>query len=337
MLLVAGVYSITTVSKVSVKTGGSISVPCLYESWHKDRVKYLCEGYAWLSCKYAAKTDRPSGSGKFSISDDRQQGIFTVTVNNVTEKDTWYWCAVEIKDGPDDGEYFQVLTTRDQNPQDSPGLYVDHQEITGFKGDNVSIHCHYRVSGKSQWCRLGEPCVEEPSGSISGTRVTIRENFSSVFTVTLIGLRTESSGWYLCVKGDLQMPVHVTVTDRLSTVKPTATTHLTPFSHTLEPVTDTTTLTYEASTTVQRGNHSASVYPLSFIIILLILLIVVTTASFIWCKLKRRTRPSAASTRSKAEGDVEIVYSAVTINPQPVRKQVEAEDEEVTYSTLAQK
>ena len=55
------------------------------------------------------------------------------------------------------------------------------------------------------------------SGSIDGARVEISARNPGVFTVTLSGLRTEGSGWYWCVKGDLQMPVHITVTEKPAT------------------------------------------------------------------------------------------------------------------------
>uniref|UniRef100_A0A669BR67 Immunoglobulin V-set domain-containing protein n=1 Tax=Oreochromis niloticus TaxID=8128 RepID=A0A669BR67_ORENI len=83
------------ISKVSVKAGKSISIPCLYESQYKNHVKYLCEGYYWTSCSYAVETNKPDPSGKYLISDDKKQNIFTVTINNgLRTKDSgWYWCA----------------------------------------------------------------------------------------------------------------------------------------------------------------------------------------------------------------------------------------------------
>ena len=59
--------------------------------------------------------------------------------------------------------------------------------------------------------------MTEPSGSIDGTAVTIDRSVPNVFTVAMSGLRTESSGWYLCVQGDLQIPVHLTVTEKPTT------------------------------------------------------------------------------------------------------------------------
>uniref|UniRef100_A0A8C9Z937 Immunoglobulin domain-containing protein n=1 Tax=Sander lucioperca TaxID=283035 RepID=A0A8C9Z937_SANLU len=209
--LVAGIHSITTVSEVSVKAGSSISIPCLYGLQYISHVKYLCKGFYWHSCSYIVKTNQQN-SGRFSISDDNTRRIFTVTINDLADEDTDYWCAVEINGGADVKEYFHLSVTGD-----TPHLYVDHQEITRLNGDNLTINCYYTNTGETKWCRLGISCVTRSSGSIDGTKVTISEGAHSVFNVTMSGLRTESSGWYWCAKGDLKMPVHVTVTETPTT------------------------------------------------------------------------------------------------------------------------
>uniref|UniRef100_A0A3Q3WM45 Immunoglobulin domain-containing protein n=1 Tax=Mola mola TaxID=94237 RepID=A0A3Q3WM45_MOLML len=196
---------IITIDKVPVKLGDSVTIPCLYDSKYKNHVKYLCKGKTW-SCSYAVKTDKPS-SGKFSISDDRNQRIFTVTINDLTDQDTDYWCAVEIVGGSDSLRYLYSNLV----------LYVDRQEITGFKGEKITISCHFRNTGRKQWCRLGGPCVTRLSGSIDGMSVTISNNRYEIFNVTMRGLTMESSGWYWCAKGELQMPVHLTVTEKPTT------------------------------------------------------------------------------------------------------------------------
>ncbi|XP_044069946.1 uncharacterized protein LOC122884288 isoform X2 [Siniperca chuatsi] len=212
LIRLTGIHSVTTVSQVSVKVGESITIPCLYDSQYKNQVKYLCKGYYWSSCSYAVQTNQPQNPGKFSISDDKNQRIFTVTIKDLTDKDADYWCAVEIIGGADIREYFHLSVTRG-----TPSLYVDYQKITGFKGENITISCNYSNSGEGKWCRLGSSCVTDQSGSIDGTRVTINASVHNVFTVTMSELKTESSGWYLCVKGDLQMPVHLTVTEQPTT------------------------------------------------------------------------------------------------------------------------
>ncbi|KAG7216278.1 hypothetical protein INR49_021682 [Caranx melampygus] len=106
-----GVHSVTTVSEVSVKVGRSITIPCLYASQYRSNVKYLCRGYYWNSCSYQVKTNGPS-SERFSIFDDKKQRIFTVTINNLMDRDTDYWCIVEINHGSDVGKYFHLSVTQ---------------------------------------------------------------------------------------------------------------------------------------------------------------------------------------------------------------------------------
>uniref|UniRef100_A0A3Q0SA46 Immunoglobulin V-set domain-containing protein n=1 Tax=Amphilophus citrinellus TaxID=61819 RepID=A0A3Q0SA46_AMPCI len=97
--------------ELSVTAGKSVSIPCLYESRYMNHVKYLCEGQDWNFCSYAVKTNKPDRSGKYSISDDKMEKIFTVTINQLTNKNTDYWCVVEINGGSDHGESFQLLVT----------------------------------------------------------------------------------------------------------------------------------------------------------------------------------------------------------------------------------
>ncbi|XP_033956092.1 polymeric immunoglobulin receptor-like [Pseudochaenichthys georgianus] len=219
-----GIHGITTVSKVSVRAGGSITVPCLYDSKHINNVKYL---------------------------------FFTVTINDLTEEDTaYYWCAVEIKDGADLKEYFHLSVTAG-----TPSLYVAQQEITGFKGDNINIKYHCQNSGERKWCRLGESCVTW-YGSIDRARVDI----SAVLTVTMSGLRTESSGWYCCSN------------------KPTT---LTPTS---KPVNHTSSIAEQRLSTVEVEQQSVSVNLIVFIIPLGSLIFIVTVASFICLMFKRHSK-----------------------------------------------
>uniref|UniRef100_A0A672IW39 Immunoglobulin domain-containing protein n=1 Tax=Salarias fasciatus TaxID=181472 RepID=A0A672IW39_SALFA len=205
-------YFVTTVTKVSVKAGRSLSIPCLYGTQYRNLVKYLCKGYRWRSCSYVIKTDGQRKPKKFSISDDKDQSIFTVTIRELTNADSHFWCAVEIDSNYDAGEYFHLsVTTGKTTYPCSPILSVTDQKITGFVGKNVSIEFHNCISDRLQWCRLGGACVENPSGLMDGTRVIINKTGHKDFTVTLSGLKLESGGWYLCSSGEYQMPVHLSV------------------------------------------------------------------------------------------------------------------------------
>nr|XP_020483087.1 polymeric immunoglobulin receptor-like isoform X3 [Labrus bergylta] len=299
-----GIHSVTTVSKVPVKTGGSISLPCLYESKYRNHAKYLCQGYRWSSCSYTVKTNEPRRSGRFSISDDKQQRIFTVTIDRVTLSDSHYWCIVEINNGADDGKRFQLSVTAGR-----PLLSVDHQEVTGFIGGDVAIRFTYSNRGEIQWCRLGGSCIKEPHGSIDGTRVTIDLKNPDVFNVTLKRLRAESSGWYYCAKGDVRMPVRVTVKER--------------------------PITTFANTTSEKQSERGPDYLLRFIIPASVLIVIVLVALIFWCVLRQHKLKKAQSSAA-AKAEAELTYSVISHRRPNMEKQDPAPDEHVTYSTLAQ-
>ncbi|CAL8368219.1 trem-like transcript 4 protein isoform X2 [Gadus morhua] len=94
-----GTHGITTVSEeVSVEVGATVSIPCLYKPSHKNLVKYLCKGGVWLSCDKIITTNSKSSfpEGQYTISDDPDQGVFTVSIISQEEGTQTYWCAVEM-------------------------------------------------------------------------------------------------------------------------------------------------------------------------------------------------------------------------------------------------
>ncbi|KAM9365776.1 polymeric immunoglobulin receptor-like isoform 2-T2 [Pholidichthys leucotaenia] len=289
-----GIHSINTVSKVSVKAGESVTIPCLYSSKYRKHVKYLCKGYYWNNCSYAVKTNKLDSSGKFLISDDKDKLVFTVTINRLTSEYTgYYWCVVEIDGGADVGEYFQLSVTNGL-----PSLYVDQQTITGFIGENITINCHDRKSGGTmRWCRLrGGKCVTSgSSGSIEGTAVIVSGRNSSVFSVTMTGLRPESSGWYWCAKEEFQWPVHLNVTEK-STTTPAASPIVTGHS-----------------TTAHNDQISACCrFDLKiFIISLSVLIFIVIVAALIWFILSRKENKAGSSSVVKERAEEEVTYADI--------------------------
>lgn len=97
-----------------MKAGNDVSIPCLYEPKYKNHVKSLCRGYTWESCTYEIKTNQRN-SEKYSINDDKTQRVFTVTIKDVTHQAGFYWCIVEIDNGLDDGERFELQVTKGKN------------------------------------------------------------------------------------------------------------------------------------------------------------------------------------------------------------------------------
>ncbi|XP_070772599.1 CMRF35-like molecule 1 [Enoplosus armatus] len=337
-----------TVSKVSVKAGGSISIPCLYEPLYRNHVKYLCEGYFWVSCSYAVKTDKPDNSGTFSISDATNQRIFTVTINNLPDKDTHYWCAVELKNQGDVKHRFQLSVATGV-----PSLYVEQQEITAFEGGSVTVMCHHKYTKVTNWCRLGSTCVTGQTGSIEGTTVTINASVPNVFNVTMSELRTESSGWYWCATGDLQMPVHITVNESTSTTTttmspgtsrtlPTATQHSSLFTstepHTAQPT--NSTLNGAGGESLQDEHSSAKMTILITTLTVLHLLVVVA-AFFGWRMIRRnKTKPEGPdiTAGSQTGSNPDVLYATI-VHDQHVaaQKKSHVPEESVTYSTIVMK
>lgn len=96
---------------MSVETGGSVSIPCQYESEYKSNVKYLCRGSPWHSCSVKIKTDQ-ANSSKYLIFDDKSQRIVTFTIENLELVDSGvYWCSID-KTGIDDKKQFQLSVRR---------------------------------------------------------------------------------------------------------------------------------------------------------------------------------------------------------------------------------
>ncbi|XP_030012238.1 polymeric immunoglobulin receptor-like [Sphaeramia orbicularis] len=357
-----GIHSISTVSRVTVEEGGSISIPCFYELTYTDHVKYLCKGCTWDDCTNEIKTDWEN-STKYSISDNKNQRMVTFIINDLkTEDSNCYWCSAE-KTFADDKTDFHLHVGN----QGHATLYVDSQEVTGFIGDQITIDCHYRGSKQIKWCRTGvkgpTPCIED-SGKIDETMVTINRNTTGVITVTMSELRERSSGWYWCTDEDLQMPVHVTIKERpttttIATTTTTATTTIQPttISSTSKPVNHT--YVSQEPTTEQTGTHSSSSnHLLSFIIPLCLLLLIVTVAVLTWFMLNRCKSPATAEDEQtvtystvthvrkttaqdslgkeqiNTEDEADVMYSTVFCMTQQNTHQVEDKDENVTYSTV---
>lgn len=107
----AGAYGVSTVSKVSVKTGNYITIPCRYDQRYIQYVKYWCQGDYWNSCSALVRTDQPKISGTVSISDDVTRRIFSVNMTDLQPEDSgYYWCAVETA-GRDQNAYLHLSVT----------------------------------------------------------------------------------------------------------------------------------------------------------------------------------------------------------------------------------
>ncbi|XP_064189863.1 polymeric immunoglobulin receptor-like [Anguilla rostrata] len=240
-----GADSVSTVSKVDLQSGRSVTIPCHYDKKYENNVKYWCRGSNWNICHTAVRTDSPTVRGDTSITDDPTHHVFTVTIKYLMWRDTgFYWCGVEIKG--DGGEYKHLHLSVTAG---TPGLWVDQQEVTSVEGGHVSVQCHYNESSSmKKWCRAEGSCVEVNS-SKSGRAEIEDDRSKKVFIVTMRELNREDTGWYWCVNRELEIPVHITVTQKTTTTTVTSDT-TTSLSRPQEN--NKLTRTAEAPSTVQK-------------------------------------------------------------------------------------
>ncbi|XP_072566678.1 polymeric immunoglobulin receptor-like [Paramormyrops kingsleyae] len=91
---------VSTLSWVTVHSGGSVIIPCPYDGKYKTSVKYWCRGSDWSSCTPIVRTDSPQKKDEVSIRDDSKKQVFNVTMNNLKTGDSgYYWCGVDTSRG----------------------------------------------------------------------------------------------------------------------------------------------------------------------------------------------------------------------------------------------
>uniref|UniRef100_A0A4W3JF32 Immunoglobulin V-set domain-containing protein n=1 Tax=Callorhinchus milii TaxID=7868 RepID=A0A4W3JF32_CALMI len=84
-------------SKVTGVVGQAIRINCRYDKkTYSGHRKYWCHGYYRSSCEDVIDTKAVNGQrGRFSITDKRD-GVFTVTMENLTMRDAgWYNCGID--------------------------------------------------------------------------------------------------------------------------------------------------------------------------------------------------------------------------------------------------
>uniref|UniRef100_A0A8C7KAW7 Ig-like domain-containing protein n=1 Tax=Oncorhynchus kisutch TaxID=8019 RepID=A0A8C7KAW7_ONCKI len=183
---------------VSVQTGGSITIPCSYDQYYINHVKYWCKGTHWTHCSSVVRTDHPKSTDRASISDDITQKVFTVIMTDLEPDDSnTYRCVVEINGGTDSMIQLLYLSV-------TPELYVEQQEVSGVEGGSVTVCCYYSNSGDMKWCRMGDywnscsALVRTDQPKISGT-VSISDDVTRrIFSVNMTDLQPEDSGYYWC-------------------------------------------------------------------------------------------------------------------------------------------
>ncbi|KAL6468133.1 hypothetical protein MHYP_G00238100 [Metynnis hypsauchen] len=240
--------------------------------------------------------------------------MFTVELKNLQDSVSgYYWCAVEITGGSDDGDYLYLTVSSD------PAVSVINSRVSGQEGGSVSVQCLYSDKYKNQkrnWCRF------EDRRCISGGKTT--ESYNSAVLVTdygqgsvsveMRGLQKSDAGWYWFSAGDVGVTVHLTVTERPSSSK----------TMTKNPETATAELTPNPpAATVSEKEHGTSksgkIQDNRHIIPHL--------GRFLWAKIV-----SVSSSALDHENDV--IYSSVATTTKKKTLSQAVRDDEVIYSSV---
>uniref|UniRef100_A0A8K9VGU5 Immunoglobulin V-set domain-containing protein n=1 Tax=Oncorhynchus mykiss TaxID=8022 RepID=A0A8K9VGU5_ONCMY len=80
----------------------SVSVNCPYKPQHKESQKYFCIGTRPSTCLQQATVTSKHNTGRFSLHDNNADGVFTVTITGLTQKDSgMYLCGIRVDRGLD--------------------------------------------------------------------------------------------------------------------------------------------------------------------------------------------------------------------------------------------
>ncbi|KAI5109471.1 polymeric immunoglobulin receptor-like isoform X2, partial [Silurus meridionalis] len=202
-----------TINK-TVHVRGDVNISCTYPESHKNDNKFLCKRHTTAACLYMATIKEDVSVGKFSLYDDREKHVFTVSLNDVTEQDSGeYWCgAVAWKQDHEYNVYFiHINLTVTGLLRWIFGVLLDGRasmEVTGYSGGEVLIKCMYDpefTTNKKYFCMLTSLDCEDLINTdaknmwvTSGRSSMFDDTKSAEFTVKIRELTVKDTGTYQC-------------------------------------------------------------------------------------------------------------------------------------------
>ncbi|KAM8723654.1 uncharacterized protein AB9X84_003587 [Acanthopagrus schlegelii] len=165
-------------------------------------------------------------------------------------------------------------------------------------------------------------------------------------------LRTESSGWYFCTDGQLQIPVNVIVheltsaTTTATTMSPSVASALPTSIQHSSLLTSAEPLTAQATDSTTNGSgedeHRSSTQMAILITTLVVLLLLVPAAFLGWWMIRRsKSKPGGSDIPAclQTGSDPDVHYSTIVHNKHVAaqKKQDCTPEESVTYSTFVRR
>ncbi|XP_052405034.1 polymeric immunoglobulin receptor-like [Carassius gibelio] len=196
---------------LSIKKGGSVTIPCLYDKKYTQQKKYWFAGIDYSS-KYTNTTEND-----LSVIDHPDQSLFTVTMRRLQNKHTGpYYCVVDNQGQPTVTYELYIKV------QSAPGVSVVNSSVSGHEGGNISVQCLYSSGYKNetkQWCKYTDQSCYTMGKTDTSQNSSVQisdDDEKRSFTVLITGLRLTDFGWYWCSVGNLQVSVQLTVTKQVS-------------------------------------------------------------------------------------------------------------------------
>ncbi|XP_017264945.1 CMRF35-like molecule 3 [Kryptolebias marmoratus] len=86
---------LTAPKEVIATLGGSVTVSCWYDLTFRGNTKYWCRGSTYELCGIVVKTPKNRANDRVFIADDKEVGVFSVTMTLLRESDEdMYWCVI---------------------------------------------------------------------------------------------------------------------------------------------------------------------------------------------------------------------------------------------------
>ncbi|XP_076838099.1 uncharacterized protein LOC143483182 isoform X2 [Brachyhypopomus gauderio] len=233
----------------------------------------------------------------------------------------------------------------------APAVSVLGSRVSGEEGSSVSVQCLYSAAYQNkqkQWCRSTDwSCYTVGRTYTSqNSTVQISDDGKTSFKVEMSGLKKSDAGWYWCSVGDVQVPVHLTVTDALTV---TTTVTRTPdissskdsivtFSSTARTSRNTTE---NKEQTQENKERKTIIWSLMGVGLLLLTVLVCSICmSKRKCKVSRSAGSAQADTHTAAAtSDDTMLYSSIGFKSKKskqrsLEKPLDAHDD-IIYSSVA--